>query len=400
MKSLLANAPQPQPQPQVQEPQASPVGETFIGEAGEKTEEAIGERKTASVAIASVDSTNSTVQDSTIKPSKTLAIAKAQEATTLPTRRALASREPGTGLGVVPEPASAMLKKLSALEKSGMELSGSSETPLIFDIPVTYNTRVSFWIRYFQTEGRISFSKWLERAARFHPIIQYELTRAGLPQDLVYVAMIESGFSPYAVSHASAAGLWQFIVPTGQRYGLKIDWWIDERRDFLKSTKAAINYMADLYRQFSSWYLVAASYNMGENGVRRLIKRHNTNNFWELADRGALPNETTNYVPKIIAAMLISKAPALYGFRDLNYHMPLSYEYFRVPGGTDLNNLARYLGVSEKYLKDLNPELIKGFVPRTVAGHKIRVPKGSMMTVSQYVRLQTGDENATQTTAN
>lgn len=302
--------------------------------------------------------------------------------------------EPGLGLRAVPEPPATVLKKLSALENSGVQLSPSSETPLIFDIPVTYNARVSFWIRYFQTEGRLSFRTWLERSARFLPIIQYELTRAGLPQDLVYVAMIESGFSPSAVSHASAMGLWQFISPTGRRYGLRIDWWLDERKDFLKSTRAAISYMTDLYRQFSSWYLVAASYNMGENGVRRLIKKYGTNNFWELADRGALPKETKNYVPKIIAAMLISKAPALYGFRDLDYQMPLAFEYYLVPGGTDLDNLARYLGVSEKYLKDLNPELIKGFVPRHVSGHKIRIPKGSMMTVSQYVRLQTGEEAA------
>ena len=104
---------------------------------------------------------------------------------------------------------------------------------------------------------------------------------------------------------------------------------------------------------------------------------------------GALPNETRDYVPKIIAATLISKAPALYGFRDLNYQMPLSYESISVPGGTDLINLAGFLGVSEKYLKDLNPELIKGFIPRSVRSHRIRIPKGSLATVSQYIRQQT-----------
>lgn len=302
---------------------------------------------------------------------------------------AFSNAEPGRRLAAL-QPSST-LKKLSALENSGVELSGSSETPLIFDIPVTYNKRVRHWIKYFQTTGRNSFRIWLERSSRYLPVLQYELAKAGLPQDLVYVAMIESGFSPVALSSANALGLWQFIAPTGQRYGLKIDWWIDERRDFEKSTRAAISYMTDLYKQFNSWYLVAASYNMGENGVRRLIKKHGTNNFWELADRGALPNETTNYVPKIIAAILISKAPALYGFRDLNYHMPVSFEYTQVPGGTDLVNLSNYLGVSEKYLKELNPELIKGFVPRNINGHQIRIPKGAVMTVSQYIRLQGND---------
>jgi membrane-bound lytic murein transglycosylase D len=296
--------------------------------------------------------------------------------------------EPGLGLSAMPEAPAAVLKRLNSLEKSSMEFSSASETPLIFDIPVTYNARVSFWIHYFQTEGRSSFQRYLERSARFLPILQYELTRSGLPQDLVYVAMIESGFSPNASSHASAMGLWQFIEPTGRRYGLKIDWWIDERKDFLKSTRAAISYMTDLYRQFNSWYLVAASYNMGENGVRRLIQRHRTNNFWELADKGALPQETTNYVPKIIAATLISKAPALYGFRGLDYQMPLSFEYFNAPGGTDLVHLAQYLGVSEKYLKELNPELLHAMIPRHVGGHKIRIPKGSMTTVAQFVRMQ------------
>lgn len=280
------------------------------------------------------------------------------------------------------------LQRLKSLDQPRIELSRSNDTPLIFDIPVTYNDRVRQWIRYFQTDGRGTFKNWLERSARFLPVIQFELARNRLPQDLAYIAMIESGFVPGAVSHAGAKGMWQFIVPTAERYGLKIDWWIDERKDFMKSTRAAIRYMTDLYGQFESWYLVAASYNMGENGVRRLLQRHRTTNFWELADLGALPRETTDYVPKIIAAMLISKAPALYGFRELDFHMPLSFETASVPGGTEIAGLAVYLGVSEKYLKDLNPELIKGFVPSNVRGHTIRVPKGSMFAVSQFVRLQ------------
>ena len=273
-------------------------------------------------------------------------------------------------------------------DQNAIQFAKAAETPLIFDIPVTYNERVRQWIRYFQSEGRSSFRTWLERSARFLPLIQFELTRAAMPLDLSYVAMIESGFQSHASSHAGAIGLWQFIETTGTRFGLKVDWWIDERRDFYKSTKAAIRYMSTLNKQFESWYLVAASYNMGENGVRRLISKRKTNNFWELADLGALPQETRDYVPKIIAAILISKAPALYGFRDLNYQMPLSYDSIAVPGGTDLINLANYLGVSEKYLKDLNPELIKGFIPRGIRSHKIRVPKGSGMSVSQYIQQQ------------
>ncbi|RYZ73183.1 MAG: murein transglycosylase [Proteobacteria bacterium] len=303
--------------------------------------------------------------------------------------------EPGSALAAssafapaLPVEPPVSLKKLSSLENSKMQFSPSNETPFIFDIPVTYNERVSNWIHYFQTSGRRSFRTWLERSARFLPVVEAELSRAGLPQDLVYVAMIESGFRPDAVSHAGAMGMWQFISATGKRYGLNIDWWVDERRDFAKSTQAAIAYMKDLNSQFNSWYLVAASYNMGENGVRKLMKRHNTNDFWTLADRKALPRETTDYVPKIIAATLIAKAPALYGFRDLEYQAPLSFEMFRVPGGTDLMNLAAFLGVSGKYIQELNPELLRGFVPREVKGHNIRIPKGSGLVVSQFVRLQ------------
>lgn len=287
------------------------------------------------------------------------------------------------------EPPPVPLKTLSSLETSQVQVSTSSnETPFIFDIPVTYNDRVSSWIKWFQTDGRKSFKTWLERSSRYVPQIEDELQRAGLPQDLVYLAMIESGFRPDAASHMGAIGLWQFIAPTARHYGLNISWWIDERRDFDKSTQAAIAYMKELNGEFKSWYLVAASYNMGETGVRRLIKRHGTNNFWELADKRALPRETTDYVPKIIAATLIAKAPALYGFRDLEYQVPLAYDTIRVPGGTDLINLASYLGVSGKYLMELNPELTRGFIPREVRGHQIRVPKGASLMVAQYARMQ------------
>ncbi len=262
---------------------------------------------------------------------------------------------------------------------------GPNEANLIFDFPVTYNARVRKWVKYFQTVGRPSFRRWLERSSRFIPAIEEEMKRANLPLDLAYVAMIESGFSSSASSHANALGMWQFIAPTGSRYGLAIDWWIDERRDFEKSTKAAIAYMSDLYEQFGSWYLVAASYNMGENGVRRLIKRHKTNSFWDLADRGALPEETRNYLPKMLAAMLIAKAPALYGFRELEFQVPYSFDTLDVPGGTDLINLANHLGVSERSLTELNPELLKAFIPREVKSHRIRIPKGSKLAVSQYV---------------
>lgn len=252
--------------------------------------------------------------------------------------------------------------------------------------PITYNARVRYWINYFQTSGKKWFQRWLERSTRYLPTIITLLRRQNLPTDLAYVAMIESGFNTKAESSAQAVGMWQFIRTTGQRYGLKSNWWIDERRDFLKSTHAAIRYKKDLYRMFGSWYLVAASYNTGENRIKRLTKKHNTMSFWHLADLGVLAKETTDYVPKIIAATLIARAPALYGFRQLEYQNPLRYEYFHAPGGTNLYQLAQHIGVKATHLKELNPELIRGYIPRQVSQHRIRIPRGSTRSVSKYVR--------------
>ena len=262
-------------------------------------------------------------------------------------------------------------------------------SPPVFDFPVAYNHRVKSWIYYFQTRGRRTFHRWLERSSRYAPYIKDQLESHNLPKDLFYVAMIESGFVSRATSHAGAVGVWQFIAPTARRYGLKVNSWIDERRNFTKATRAAIRYKKDLYRMFGSWHLVSASYNTGENRVARLIKKHRTNSFWELADLKVLPNETMDYVPKIIAATLIAKSPALYGFKDLNYKVPYKYEETDVPGGTNLTNLANYLGVKTRYLKELNPDLLLGFVPRKIKKHRIKIPVGSKHLVKQYAQMIT-----------
>lgn len=259
------------------------------------------------------------------------------------------------------------------------------QNTVIFDLPVTYNKRVSYWINYFQTSGRGWFSQWLERATKYMPFVQRDLKNAGLPQDLAFMVMIESGFLPNAISHAEAVGPWQFIRPTGERYGLRVSWWLDERRDLKKSTLAAIRYMKDLHREFGSWYLVSASYNMGENGLRRQIKKHKTKDFWTLSRLGALPQETMDYVPKILAAMMISKSPNLYGFTDLAKFSVLEYDTAIVPGGTDLGMLADHLGVTKKSLVDLNAELTLGYIPAQISKHSIRIPKGSSLAVSKFL---------------
>lgn len=263
----------------------------------------------------------------------------------------------------------------------------SGEVPN-FDLPITYNHRVKAWITYFQTNGKKWFERWLERSHRYLPTMQAVLKERGLPQDLAYVAMIESGFSPRAVSSAAAVGYWQFIESTANRYGLKTNWWLDERRDFAKSTVAASRYLGDLYRMFDSWYLTASAYNMGEGRLKRLIKKHNTNNYWVLSTKKGFPKETSDYIPKLLAAMLIAKAPRLYGFSSVDPKEPYSFDYFHVPGGTDLVTLADAIGATRKDLETLNPELLKGFVPKFIESHRIRIPKGSTLQVSNYIRQQ------------
>ena len=257
-----------------------------------------------------------------------------------------------------------------------------------FDIPVTYNKKVQKWVRYFQTRGKSSFKKWLSRSSRYKGLMQKTLKDKGLPLDLFYIAMIESGLSSRAISHSKAVGYWQFMKPTAHRYGLHVNWWIDERRDFSKSTFAAASYLGDLYKMFGSWYLTASAYNMGEGRLGRLIKKHKTNNFWKLAQKKDFPRETRDYIPKIIAAMVIAKAPKLYGLKSVYPMTPHQYEFFTVPGGTDLVSLAHFLGINKNELSRLNPELTKGFIPPFVKKHRIRVPKGLVGKVSKYVHRQ------------
>ena len=267
-----------------------------------------------------------------------------------------------------------------------------TEPSLIFDLPVEYNHQVKKWIHYFQTRGRDNFKLWLERYPRVSKTIQNILIREKLPKDLIYMSMIESGFSFLAVSSASAVGPWQFIRETGKRFGLRINWWIDERRDLYKSTRAASAYIKYLYQLFGSWYLVAAAYNTGENRVKRLMKKHKTRNFWVLARKRALYSETINYVPKLIAAMLIAKAPGLYGFRNLKYQQPDHFEYFVAPGGLYLSNLVKHLNIPSALLRRLNPELTLFKIPHSVKQHRIRIPSGSSYRVSQYLRQRFFDK--------
>ena len=256
----------------------------------------------------------------------------------------------------------------------------------LFDIPITYNHRVKKWISFYQGRGKHGFQLWLNRSHRYIPKMKAVLKKNGLPTDLAYIAMIESGFSAHAISSAKAVGYWQFMSATGKRYGLKKKWWLDERRDFYKSTKAASNYLSDLYRIFNSWYLTASAYNMGENRLIRLIKKHKTRNYWKLSRKRDFPKETKQYIPKLIAAVIIAKSPKLYGFHKTKPLHLLSYEPYFAPGGTDIFQLAKKIGFTKKHIKALNPSLLHGFIPQKSRGYWIRIPKGHLPNVARYIK--------------
>lgn len=247
-----------------------------------------------------------------------------------------------------------------------------------FDLPVEVTPEVLSWMEYFTTNGRRHFNVYLERKARMEPIILPRLKEAGLPQDLIYLAMIESGFSTAATSHAGAVGPWQFIRSTGRLFGLQADWWIDQRRDPVRSTEAAIGYLSRLHAEFGDWRLACSAYNSGELRIRRAISRLNTRDYWTIArDRRALMRETRDYVPKMMAAAIIGKNPEQYGFRVHRADDVLTrYETVKIPRAENLRTIARVAGIDRDELMQLNPELLRCCTPPQRGSYTIRVPKG------------------------
>jgi membrane-bound lytic murein transglycosylase D len=250
------------------------------------------------------------------------------------------------------------------------------EEEVTFDIPIVVNDQVEYFIEYFQTTHREAFSLWLQRSGRYIPMMKEVLREHGLPEDLVYMALIESGFNPKAYSRRRASGPWQFISRTGKKYGLDVDWWIDERRDPEKSTIAAARHLKDLYDQFSCWYLAAASYNAGAGKISRAIQRYKTEDFWELTKHRYLKRETKNYVPKMIAAALIAKSPEKYGFSDIEYDEPIRYEKVAVSDATDLRVIARCSETDYEIIKALNPELLRWCTPPDYPNYQVKIPEG------------------------
>ena len=246
------------------------------------------------------------------------------------------------------------------------------------EISLDSHPDVDKWINYFTDRGHEQMQIYLERSSRYLPLMKSILRESDLPMDLVYVALIESGFSPRALSQSNAVGYWQFIYGTGKRYGLRIDGYVDERKDPILSTRAAANYFKDLYSLFGSWPLALASYNSGEYRVNRAVLRHYNRDFWFLSSKKALPRETRNYIPKLIAAIRISKNPKKYGFFNLNYQEPINYELIKVKKSISLVKLAKQINIPEQELKALNPMYKGEYVPVYEEKTVLRIPVGLM----------------------
>ncbi|CAN5716925.1 hypothetical protein BH23GEM3_BH23GEM3_16500 [soil metagenome] len=249
-----------------------------------------------------------------------------------------------------------------------------------WDLPNVDHPRIDYWVQRFTTDKRGDFSRFLSRSGRYVPMISEKLAERGMPQDLIYLAMIESGFNPSAYSHAHASGLWQFISETGQRYGLTVNRVVDERNDPVKSTDAALDYLTYLHNRFDSWYLAAAGYNTGENRVGRIMRevtgseKGRDEDFYRIWNR--LPRETRDYVPLMMAAARISKEPAKYGFENVELEQPLAYDEVLADPGTALAAIATAARAELREVKRLNPQLKTARTP-TNRSVVVRIPEGA-----------------------
>ncbi|MCK4620987.1 MAG: LysM peptidoglycan-binding domain-containing protein [Desulfuromonadales bacterium] len=260
--------------------------------------------------------------------------------------------------------------------------------PYYGDFPLSDHRRVDKLRKFYTGNGRKTLGRWLERAGRYVPGIQEIFAEEGVPLDLAYLAMIESGFNVRAYSWAHAAGPWQFIESTGKFYGLKNDWWRDDRCDIEKSTRAAARHLKYLYGRFDGdWYLAVAAYNAGGGKVRKAIKSSKSRDFWILTEGKILREETRNYLPKLLAALEIVRDLEAHGFTGLDFAEPVAYETVLIPTTTDLEIIAQFCNVSYDEIKALNPELKRWCTPPGEANFRLKIPAG---TGAQLERLYAG----------
>lgn len=276
----------------------------------------------------------------------------------------------------VPEeeaPALVNPEDVQVLEKEAGESSAVADPEAqVYDVPITLNEKVKAYIHLFQTSRWGVIARAFERAGRYLPMIREIFAEKGLPQDLINLAYIESAFNPLAYSKAKALGIWQFIEPTGRRYGLKSSYWLDERRDPEKSTRAAADYLSYLYGLFQSWPLALAAYNAGEQRIQEAIERQGTTDFWALK----LPKETELFVPAFMAMTIIAKNPERYGFTPPQ-EQPWVFDRVKLKGPVDLRLIAKLINIPLETIRKLNPELLRWITPSSMPYYEVKLPPGT-----------------------
>lgn len=276
-----------------------------------------------------------------------------------------------------------LLREIDLIDQSADSMIGDSTTVKITDvideshqmnIPLVLNRKVERSIEYFtRGRGRKVFTVWLQRAGLYENLIKQILKEEGVPEELFYLAMIESGLRTNAHSWARAVGIWQFIAGTGRMYGLRQSWWYDERRDPIKATRAAARHLKDLHQRFNDWYLAMAGYNYSPGKIERRLRNKNVHDYWDLP---RLPRETRNYVPTFIAAATIAQNPLKYGF-DVAPFSPVELDTVTVRECVDLNVVARCIGTSFTEVKNINPALLRWCTPPDREKWVLNLPKGS-----------------------
>jgi membrane-bound lytic murein transglycosylase D len=296
--------------------------------------------------------------------SEAMPIEQVWPAPTLPTPSWAARSEPAPAFETVVE--STVLVRPGSIAPVSVVTVPAAATPrpapMATHYPIVTNTQVRFFLDRFTGERREVIGTWLGRSGRFISMIQETLRKHGLPEDLAFTAMIESGFNPVATSRVGARGLWQFMAATAKRYGLRVDQWVDERLDPEKSTVAAAAYLRDLYNIFGSWFLAQAAYNAGEAAIARAVRATGSSDFWTLARTELLHRETKEFVPQIVAATQIGREPGRFGFAPVP-SAPPTVERVMVPASTDLRWLSASTGIPVEALRSLNAALVQGVTP-------------------------------------
>lgn len=261
----------------------------------------------------------------------------------------------------------------------------------VFDLDTLDRPQIQTYLNFWTTDGRSRMARLLARGGRYRQYIMGRLEDEGLPRELFYLVMIESGFNTTARSRAAAIGLWQFMARTGRSYGLRIDRRVDERRDWEQATTAGMTYLGSLHERFNSWPLAMAAYNAGAGHVRGELRRYDVNNFWAMDEYGAVWDATRAYVYKIIAAAIIGENPEVFGFEAVVYEDPIEYETVEVRGGTRLQVLARAADTDVDTLRELNPSLLVATLPRQDT-YQLRIPENSLDSfIEAYDRVDPTD---------